>query len=329
MALTDDDIRTIPGPADLDSYPDPVEPCDRAEQARQRRKRELLRVAWIGITLRMAVIAMELAGVWFLGYAVLLVDAVASVFDVVASLAIVLAIRLAARPPDDDHPFGHGRYEPLAGLQLGIMVSAAGLWMAVRHLWGAVASAPAGDVAAWAWTIPAVAAVTLEVSARMVRRSGRRQQSTALIAEGLHYRVDATTSCVAAVGLAVAGQLPEFGHRIDLLSAALLAIIMVGLGAQAAWENLHQILDRAPRDDHFERVRVSAMKVEGVHDVEKVRIQHAGPDAHVDIDIEVDPEMPVAEAHVITQHVRAQIQTDWPFVREVVVHVEPYYAGDH
>ena len=327
--MTDDDIRTIPGAAEHDSFPAPVAPCDRAERARRQRRRELLRVAWIGITLRLAVIAMELAGVWFLGYAVLLVDAVASVFDVVASLAIVLAIRLAARPPDDNHPFGHGRYEPLAGLQLGIIVAAAGLWMAVRHLWGAVASPPASDVVAWAWMIPAVAAITLESSARLVRRIGRRQHSTALIAEGLHYRVDAATSLVAAVGLAVAGQMPEFGHRIDLLSAALLAVIMIGLGAQAAWENLHQILDRVPQEDHFERVRVSAMKVEGVDDVEKVRIQHAGPDAHVDIDIEVDPEMPVAEAHVITQHVRAQIQTDWPFVREVVVHVEPFYAGDH
>ena len=329
MTLTDDEIRTIPAQPDLDSFPEPVEPEERAARVRKQRQRELLRVAWIGISLRLAVITMELVAVWFLGYAVLLVDAIASVFDVVASLAIVLAIRLAARPPDEEHPFGHGRYEPLAGLQLGIMVAAAGLWLAAQHLWGAVTTAPAGDVTGWAWTIPTLAALVLEASARRVRHVGRRQHSTALVAEGLHYRVDAATSCVAAVGLFVAALMPQFGHRIDLLSAALLATIMVGLGAQAARENLHQILDRVPQEDLFERVRTSAMKVEGVHDVEKVRIQHAGPDAHVDIDIEVDPDMPVAEAHVITQHVRAQIQTDWPFVREVVVHVEPYYAGDH
>lgn len=329
MPATDDDIRTIPEPTDLDSFPEPVEPCDRAAEARRRRERELLRVAGTGIGLRLGVITVELVGVWFLGYAALFVDAVASVFDVVASLAIVLAIRLAARPPDEEHPFGHGRYEPLAGLQLGVLVAAAGLWLAARYLWGAAASAPAGEVVGWVWLIPALAAVTFEVTARLVRRIGQRQHSTALLAEGLHYRVDAATSGVAAVGLFIAGQVPEFGHRIDLLSAGLLAIIMVGLGVQAVTENLHQILDRAPREDHFERVRASAMKVEGVHDVEKVRIQHAGPDAHVDIDIEVDPEMPVAAAHVITQHVRAQIQTDWPFVREVVVHVEPFYLGDH
>jgi cation diffusion facilitator family transporter len=187
----------------------------------------------------------------------------------------------------------------------------------------------AGEVKAFAWCIPAGAAIVLEFSARLVQRSGRRQQSSALIAEGFHYRVDAATSIVAAVGLFTASRLPAYGHLIDLLSAALLAVIMVTLGALAAWENLHQLLDRVPREDHFQRVRESALKVDGVLGVEKVRIQHAGPDAHVDIDIEVDPDMPVSAAHVITQHVRARIQADWPFVREVVVHVEPFYAGDH
>jgi cation diffusion facilitator family transporter len=312
-----------------ETFPAPVKPPGETRIARADRERELLRVAWLGIGLRLCVIVMELVGVWFLGYAALLVDAVASVFDVVASLAIVLAIRLAARPPDADHPFGHGRYEPLAGLQLGLLVSAAGLWLAVRHLWGAVGPDAAGEVRRFAWCIPAAASIVLEISARVVRRIGEQRESTAMIAEGFHYRIDAATSVVAALGLLVASWFPQQGHRIDLLSASLLAIVMVILGAHAARENLNQLLDRTPQDDHFGQVRAAALRVEGVQGVEKVRIQHAGPDAHVDIDIEVDPEMNVADAHVITQHVRAEIQRDWPSVREVVVHVEPYYPGDH
>jgi cation diffusion facilitator family transporter len=312
-----------------DAFPAPVSPPREARLARADRERELLRVAWIGIGLRLSVIALELAGVWFLGYAALLVDAVASVFDVVASLAIVLAIRLAARPPDDEHPFGHGRYEPLAGLQLGLLVCAAGLWLAVRYLFGAVGAPAAGDIHAWAWCIPAASAVILEISARIVRQMGERRESTALLAEGFHYRIDAATSIVAGAGLLAASQFPQQGHRIDVICAALLAIVMVILGAAAANENFHQLLDRTPDEAHFERVKTAALRVAGVKGVEKVRIQHAGPDAHVDIDIEVDPDMQVAAAHVITQHVRAEIQRDWPSVREVVVHVEPYYPGDH
>lgn len=312
-----------------DVFPAPVPPARHTDGVRAARGRELLRVAWLGIALRVIVIVMELAGAWVLGYAALFVDAIASVFDVMASLGIVLAIRLAARPPDEQHPFGHGRYEPLAGLQLGLVVCVAGVWLAVRNVHGAVESPPAANVAAWAWCLPAVAAGILELSARIVRRIGERQESTALVAEAYHYRIDAGTSALAAAGLLTASLFPEQGHRIDLLSAALLAVAMVLLGAEAARQNFHQLLDRIPHDEHFDRVRHSALQVPGVLGVEKVRIQHAGPDAHVDIDVEVDPQMNVAEAHVITQHVRARIQSDWPAVREVVVHVEPFYSGDH
>jgi cation diffusion facilitator family transporter len=319
----------LPRDAGLDGFPDPIDPAEHVEAARKRRLNELQRVALYGIVLRLAVIGGESIAWWFWGYAALLVDVVASAFDVASSFMIVLAIRLAARPPDDEHPFGHGRYEPLAGLQLGVIIALAGGWLAVRQLLGIATTESAGVVLWWAWLAPLGAAVAMEVASRMVRRIGEREHSTALVSEAHHYRVDAVTSVIAAAGLGVAALTPSLGHHVDLASAAVLAVIMLLLGARAAWANLHQILDRAPHDERFEQVRASALEVPGVLGVEKVRIQHAGPDAHVDIDIEVDPDLSVSEAHVITQHVRAQIQADWPFVREVVVHVEPYYPGDH
>ena len=109
----------------------------------------------------------------------------------------------------------------------------------------------------------------------------------------------------------------------------LLASLMVALGLAAVWENLHQLVDRVPDDGRFDLVTTAAAAVPGVLAVEKVRIQHAGPDAHVDIDVEVNPAETVCEAHRTAQHVRAAVQTAWPSVREVVVHVEPYYPGDH
>jgi cation diffusion facilitator family transporter len=282
-----------------------------------------------GIGIRLAVILVESIALWQWGYAALLTDLVASLLDIVSSFAILFAIRLAARPPDEEHPFGHGRIEPLAGLQMGVLIALSGGWLAIRHMLGLVQTEAAGWVSGYAWMVPFGASIAMEIAARLVHSVGTREQSTALLAEAGHYRIDAVTSLVAAVGLAAASTWPELGHRLDLVSAALLASIMVVLGGLAVRENLHQLLDRVPLEVHFEQVKSSALKVEGVLDVEKVRIQHAGPDAHVDIDIEVAPDLTVAAAHVITQHVRVQIQEDWPFVREVVVHVEPFYADDH
>lgn len=314
-----------PSPA----FPPPVEPCDTVEQVRAARTARLLRVAGAGIGVRVLVIAGELAGASILGHSVLLVDALASLADVVASLAIIGAILLAQRPPDDEHPFGHGRYEPLAGLQLGVLITLAGGYLLVDQLTAALRQPAAGFVALWVWTIPAVAALLLEGCSRAALRSGRRENSSALVAEAWHYRVDAVTSALASVGLVVAAFAPQAALLLDHLFAMLLAAIMVGVGVAAVRENLHPLLDRAPDERWFERVRRSAETVAGVLEIEKIRIQQAGPDAHVDIDIEVDPRQTVSEAHRIAQHVRARVQTDWPSVREVVVHVEPFYEGDH
>jgi cation diffusion facilitator family transporter len=163
----------------------------------------------------------------------------------------------------------------------------------------------------------------------MLARVVRREDSAALSAEAIHYRVDAATSLLATVGLAVGAVVPSAGPTVDHLTATVLAAIMVALGIAAVRKNLDELLDRVPDTEQIDRVRKAAGRVRGVLGVEKVRIQSPGPDAHVDIDVEVDPHLTVHEAHHISQHVRAEIQRDWPAVREVVVHVEPFYDGDH
>ena len=311
------------------AYPEPVAPREGSRDARTARTQRLVRVTLFGIAVRLVIVAAELLGWAYFASATLLVDALASLADVTASLLLVAAIRLAARPPDDDHPFGHGRYEPLAGLQLAVFLTAVGAYLLVRQLWSAATETAAGDLSLLASLIPLIAAGLLEAVSRVIRNIGERHHSSALIAESAHFRIDAVTSLVAAVGIGLAALSPAYGHLIDRLAATLLASFVVWLGLAAAFENLHQLMDRVPEGASFERVRAAAAAVEGVLEVEKIRIQHAGPDAHVDIDIEVDPAIRVDEAHRIAQHVRARIQTAWPSVREVVVHVEPYYAGDH
>lgn len=311
------------------AFPEPVQPRDGVRDARNVRTQRLTRVTLAGIAVRLVIVAAELAGFAVYGSATLLVDALASVADVTASLLLVAAIRLAARPPDDDHPFGHGRYEPLAGLQLAVFLTGVGIYLFLRQLWSAATGTAGGDLSLIAAAIPLVAAMLLEVVCRVIAGIGRRHRSSALLAEAAHFRIDAVTSFLASAGIAFAWAAPAYGQLIDHIGAMLLAAVVVWLGLRSAVENLHQLMDRVPESASFERVRDAAANVEGVLEVEKIRIQHAGPDAHVDIDIEVDPAIRVDEAHRIAQHVRARIQSSWPSVREVVVHVEPYYAGDH
>ncbi|WP_437193741.1 cation diffusion facilitator family transporter [Planctomicrobium sp. SH527] len=315
--------------AEEDAFPDPISvDCD-VDGARQQRLSDLTYITLVGIWVRLIIVVVEAAGVIWSDSSALFVDAISSLFDVISSLVLLAAIRFAARPPDLEHPFGHGRVEPLAGFQLGLLLCGSGVWLGWSNAIAVAGTAPHRDIPGWTWLIPAAATLALAVVTWLIYHAGKRTRSSALKAESLHFLVDALTSVVAAVALLAASLLPQYGAIFDHAGGILLSLVMMGIGLQAANENLHQLLDRVPREEDFERVRKSASKVEGVIDVEKMRIQHAGPDAHVNIDIEVAPEVTVADGHKIAQKVRAQIQTDWPFVREVVVHVEPYYPGDH
>lgn len=287
-----------------------------------------MRATWRGALLRCVVIAAEVAGFLYFGSSALLVDAIASTLDIGATLLLALCVQLAGRPPDENHPFGHGRFEPLAGLQLGVVLAAVGGFVLVQQLFLTV-SHQAEGMDPRAWMIPFAGVLLLEYSYQQTSRSAKKANSPALLAEAWHYRIDALSSLLATIALVAAALFPRMGGVIDHLGALAIAILMIAIGARAAWMNLHQLLDRIPDDSFFALVKQAATRVEGVLGTEKIRIQLYGPDAHVDIDVEVDPKLTVDSAHRISQNVRAEIQREWSAVRDVTVHIEPYYPGDH
>lgn len=313
----------------MSQFPDPVPLPENVPHARRKRNSHLIRAARWGVLIRLAIISIELMGVVFLGSSALLMDALASSLDIACSLVLIIFIKLAARPPDEDHPFGHGRYEPLAGLQLGLFMVLIGVGMIGQQLFQLTEYKTESLINPYVWIIPLAATFFLELCYLIIIRVGRQQNSPALIADAVHYRMDALTSLFAAVTLIVAAWLPEWSIIIDHVGAILIAVLMVIVGSFAARSNIHQLMDKAPHDDYFKSVKKAAHAVEGVLETEKIRIQLYGPDAHVDIDIEVSPDLPVDQAHRISQMVRRNIQKSWPAVREVTVHIEPYYPDDH
>lgn len=298
-------------------------------ESRAQRQKELISSACQGIGIRLAIICFEFFGVWLFGSAALLMDGLASLVDVLSSLFLILCIKLANRPPDENHPFGHGRYEPLVGTLLATFLFLVGGGMLLQQLFF-VSYAPTEEALdGRAWIFPAVAVLLLELCYRIIMKVSRRQNSPALAADAVHYRIDALTSLFAALALIAAAFMPSWSNSIDHLGAMLIAVLMMGLGAYAAKTNLRQLLDHVPEQAFFKRVQAAALQVSGVQDTEKIGIQLYGPDALVNIDIEVDPAMSVEKAHHISQLVRLEIQKAWPAVRDVLVHIEPYYPNDH
>jgi cation diffusion facilitator family transporter len=259
----------------------------------------------------------------------LFLDAVASLMDVVSSILLIICIKLAQRPPDQNHPFGHGRYEPLGGLLLGLFFIILGGVMFSQQILGTIQHPNDVKIAPTGWLFAAVAMVVLEFAYRRMMKIAKREESPALAAEAIHYRIDSLTSLLATLALLTAAFIPDWSHLVDHLGAIAISLFMIIIGLFAARDNFHQLMDKIPSKEYFCRVRNAAKGVQGVEGTEKINIQQYGPDAHVDIDIEVNPRLSVDKAHQISQRVRVEIQKAWPAVRDVTVHIEPYYANDH
>lgn len=309
-------------------FPDPVLPPHEVREARRNRVSELIRSSAQGVGIRLLIVIVELIAVLFVGSSALFMDALSTFIDISSSLFLILCFRLADKPPDRNHPFGHGRFEPLAGLQLGIFLFILGLGMGIYQL--SSATHPEENfINPYLWTIPLIAALLLEGSYQVLMRTAKKKHSPALQADALHYRIDSLSSLFATVALILAASFPSLGAVIDHIGAAIISLFMIFVGMGAIKNNVNQLLDRIPDKKFFEKVKKAALRVNGVRGTEKIRIQMYGPDAHVDIDIEVDPELSVDKAHKISQKTRVEIQKEWPFVRDVTVHIEPYYPGDH
>lgn len=310
-------------------FPDPVGLPPYVYETRHQRMKNLMSSCAKGIGIRSAIIIAEFAGVIIWGSSALLMDAIASLVDVLSSVLLLISLRLAAKPPDANHPFGHGRYEPLVGLQLGLFLALVGVVMLFQQMFAVVGANPDVHIDKRLWIIPFIAMILLEICYRLTMRAAKQQMSPAMAADAIHYRIDGLTSLLATIALLAANFVPSLGVYIDHIGAIIIAVLMIGLGFRASWQNMNQLMDKIPEPLFFQRVERAAKRVAGVLGTEKIRIQHTGPDAHIDIDVEVDPHLSVEEAHRISQFVRAEIQKDWPAVRDVTVHIEPFYPGDH
>ena len=312
----------------MSSFPDSIDPPDSVYEARVRRQQGLSRAILWGVGIRASIIIAEWTSAFLTGSNALFLDGLSSLLDILCSCLLLLFIKIAERPPDREHPFGHGRFEPLAGLQLGVLLIVIGLGTSIQQIFEVVKT-PTGIVADWAWIVPLAALLFLEISYAIATRAAKKYHSPALATEAAHFRIDSLSSLLATIALLTASYFPTWSQRIDHFGAIAIGLFMFGMGIYGAIKNVNQLLDRAPDLKYFKKVRESAKAVSGVMDTEKILIQLYGPDAQVNIDIEVDPQLSVEEAHRITQKVRAEIQKGWPAVRGVTVHVEPYYPDDH
>ena len=249
-------------------------------------------------------------------------DGVESAGDVLASGIVLFGLFVAAKPPDENHPYGHGRFETLAGLGVGTLLAATGVGICVRSL--DRLGAPHPPPAAYAvWPLLAsIAAKTVLSTFKF--RYGRRLGSESLVADAWNDTVDilSGTAALVAVGLTIAN--PQRFFAADHYGGAVVGMIVIFLGLRVVRDTSMHLMDTMPDARQMRQIRVVAQTVPGALGVEKCFARKTGLKWHVDLHLEVDPNMTVLESHEIATQVRIRIKEDLNWVADVMVHVEPY-----
>ena len=282
--------------------------------------RESRRAAWWGIGVSLALGCVKLAG-GLIGRSLALVsDAVHSLVDAAVSAALLVALVVAERPADPEHPYGHGRVEAVAGAGVALVLLALSIAIAYEALSTlAVRRAPP---AGFTLLIAGGGAVFQELLYRYVSRVARHTGSKALLATAWDYRLDALGGVGVLSGVAMtkwAGW-PWADH----VAAILIAGTVFWIGGRLLWENVQSLIDRQADPEILGAVRAEAAAVPGVLAVEKLRVRRMGIEHVAEIHIQVDDNATVRGGHEIAHAVKDRIVTHIPSVSDVIVHVEPF-----
>ncbi len=258
---------------------------------------------------------------WLAGSTSVMADGFESAGDVVASGIVVFGLMLAARPPDEEHPYGHGRFEMLSGLAVGVILCAAGAGIAVHSIERATQQhVPPAFFGIW----PLVGSIAVKAGLSVLKfRVGRRAKSAALIADAWNDTVDILSGVTALIALGLTVADPAHFLRADSYGGCAVGLIVIFTGARVIRETSMQLVDTMPDAELMDQIRRVALEVEGVAGVEKCFARKTGFQYHVDLHLEVDPEISVRASHEIATQVRIRLKEHLDYIADVLVHVEP------
>lgn len=254
------------------------------------------------------------------GSTALVAEAAHTLSDVLTSIITAIGFRIGLKPPDSEHPYGHGRAEPLVGLVIVVflvIVAYEIISEAYRKL------LLMGSLAPPDWTAALMAIVGILVNiviTRYMMKVGKEINSPAIIADAHHQKVD-IFSC-AAIVVGVVGS--NLGILIlDPLIAVLIAILVLKIAFNIGRENIDNLMGKVPSKDLIVDITNAGMSVKGARGVHDIKVNYMGPNASVDLHIDVDPDLSLRNAHKIAHRVEKSVIDMVDIVSIVYVHVCP------
>lgn len=301
-----------------------LDDTEDTEHTPQERAAAASRSTWVSVVVNLVLSSVQIVvGVWAKSQS-LIADGIHSLSDLVADFVVLFANHHSQKDADEDHPYGHQRFETAASLVLGLLLLAVGVgmvWSAVVKLENPESVPQVHSAALW---VAGGALVGKELLFRYMLAVAKKVKSSMLVANAWHARSDAASSLV--VGVGIAGNLA--GYPILDPIAALIVGFMVGkMGWEFGWDAMHDLMDRAVDEQEVQAIRQTLLDTPGVAGVHDVRTRKMGDMVVVDAHLEVDAQITVEEGHDIAVEARQRVMQRHR-VLNLMTHVDPWRKPD-
>jgi len=278
----------------------------------------------IGLIINLALTVFKLlAGIFGLSYA-MIADAIHSASDTLATGTAYLGIKLGEKPADEDHPYGHANAETIAAFIVALLVLGTGVFIGVSAV-NLIVNRNFESPATIALIAAIVSILVKEVMFRYTLKVGEKNNSPAVIASAWDHRSDAYSSVAALFG--IIGAKLAFVY-LDPIAGIVIAALIIWVSVKLLRSNVGILMDESPSPSFLATVKSTACRVERVIAVDDVKVHRCGTVSNVDVKIAVDSQLTVEEGHKVAGTVRSELLKKVEHVRDVLVHVNPYWPDE-
>lgn len=293
----------------------------------ENREKTIYKVTFTGSIVNFLLLVFKfVAG--FVGHSsAMIADAVHSLSDFVSDVVVIVLVKISGKPEDADHSYGHGKYETMASVIIGLMLAGVGVGLlyngivkSVEILRGAPAEAPN----MWALVAAVISIVLKEGLYRYTIAYGRKLNSTALTANAWHHRSDAYTSVATLIGILGAMTLGAKWKVLDPMAAAVVSVFIIVTAWKLMKGGIGELMEKTLPEETQQQIQTIISETPGVKAIGHLRTRRVGPDDAIDVHVKMDGNLTLRQAHDIASEIERRLRAEFGSRTHIGVHMEPY-----
>lgn len=299
------------------------------------RARKAIQITYIGMTVNAILLAAKFAAGFLGNSQAMIADAVHTLSDFATDIAVLVGIRFSRKPKDDDHAYGHGKYETIAAAVVGLILFLVGLkigWAAIHTLFDAIRGQSIQKPAQIAFWAAILSIISKEILYQKTVHVGRVIENDAVIANAWHHRSDALSSIGTACGIGAATFLGNEWTIMDPIAAIVVSFLLLKVSLDIVKQQIGGLTERSLSTDIHHEIEAMALSFPDISFPHNLRTRSVGKTVVIDLHVRVNPEMRVMDAHAVVSELEQKLRERFGDDTIANVHIEPlrpeYETGD-